>query len=276
MKEFMECSDYRELFISYLNGDISADEKNAFDKHLEQCVECRKELEESLRVWNLLAELPVPEPSALMTHGFETMLSGYKKQLVNKDRSLRSRIEDLTGFLAGKLLKQPAFGILLLLVGIMAGYLVHQPAELSISQNRQIDSLSSQIYEMKQLMMLSLLQDQSASRRIQAVSYSDDMKSLDKKVTDALFTTLNEDSNVNVRLATLEALAKMSHNPAVREGLIRSIELQDSPIMQSAIADVMVKLHEKNSVKQLQKLLERKDINQLVKANIEKSIQLLI
>jgi HEAT repeat protein len=129
---------------------------------------------------------------------------------------------------------------------------------------------------MKQVMMLSLLQDPSASQRIQAVSYTDDIKNVDTKVIDALFTTLNEDPNVNVRLATLEALAKLSGNPRVREGLVRSINKQESPIMQSAIADIMVQLQEKSSVQSLQKLLSKKDLNQMVKIKIEKSIQKLI
>jgi HD superfamily phosphohydrolase YqeK len=55
-----------------------------------------------------------------------------------------------------------------------------------------------------------------------------------------------------------------------------SINLQESPLMQSAIADAMVKLREKSSVEFLQKLLNKKDLNQMVKHNIEKSIQKLI
>ena len=46
--------------------------------------------------------------------------------------------------------------------------------------------------------------------------------------------------------------------------------------MQSAIADVMVKLQEKSSVQSLQELLKKKDLNKMVKVNIEKSIQKLI
>jgi HEAT repeat protein len=124
--------------------------------------------------------------------------------------------------------------------------------------------------------MLSLLQDPSASQRIRAVSYTEDINSANSKVTDALFTTLNEDPNVNVRLATLEALAKMARDPKVREGLVRSIDLQESPVMQSAIADIMVKLQEKSSVESLRKLLNKKNLNQMVKTKIENSIQKLI
>jgi hypothetical protein len=129
---------------------------------------------------------------------------------------------------------------------------------------------------MKQVMLLSLLHDPSASQRIRAVSYTDEISNVSLKVIDALFTTLNGDPNVNVRLATLEALIKLSGEPRVREGLVRSIDLQDSPIIQSAIADAMVKLQEKSSVKSLQKLLKRKGLNQMVKINIGKSIQKLI
>jgi HEAT repeat protein len=129
---------------------------------------------------------------------------------------------------------------------------------------------------MKQLMMLALLQDPSASQRIRAVSYTEDMSSVNRKVIDALFATLNEDPNVNVRLATLEALVKLAGEPEVREGLVRSINLQESPIMQSAIADIMVKLQEKSSVQSLQKLLSKKDLNKMVKTKIENSIQKLI
>jgi HEAT repeat protein len=122
---------------------------------------------------------------------------------------------------------------------------------------------------------ISLLQDPSASQRMRAVAYTEEITNVDLKVIDALLTTLNEDPNVNVRLATLEALTRLASDPRVREGLVHSIEHQDSPIMQSAIADVMVKLQEKRSVKSLQRLLNKKDINEGVKMSIEKSIQKL-
>jgi len=79
-----------------------------------------------------------------------------------------------------------------------------------------------------------------------------------------------------VRLSTLEALVKLSGEPRVREGLVRSIELQDSPIMQSAIADVMVKLAGEEFSSVSSELLSRKGLNKMVKLNIEKSIQKLI
>jgi HEAT repeat protein len=128
---------------------------------------------------------------------------------------------------------------------------------------------------MKQMMMLSLLENPSASERIKAVGYTEDISNVNQKVIDALLTTLNEDPNLNVRLVTLEALVKLAREPSVREGLVKSITLQDSPLLQSAIADVMVKLQEKRSVKSLEKLLNKKNLNGMVKVKIEQSIRKL-
>ena len=269
----MDCSEYRINFTRYVSGQMDQEEKSEFDRHFRVCPECLKELEETSRIWELMADMKVPDPSPLMKEKFNQALDDYREQVWSDRKTSFQLIRKIRAF-SGKLVPKPAFSFVLLLIGLAAGYLLNESGKTA--QDKQISTLGSQISEMKQILMLSLLQDQSASRRIQAISYTDDMTSLDKKILDALFSTLNGDPNVNVRLASLEALSRMSDNPAVRMGLIRSINLQDSPIIQSAIADLMVRLKEKSSVRPLRELLERKDLNSTVKVNIEKSLQKLI
>ena len=91
-----------------------------------------------------------------------------------------------------------------------------------------------------------------------------------------MLQTLNNDPNVNVRLATIEALYQHAENPTVREGLIAAITKQDSPLVQIALADVMLSLQEKKSVAELQKLLRKKDLNQAVEAKVKQTINVLI
>ena len=79
----------------------------------------------------------------------------------------------------------------------------------------------------------------------------------------ALLSTLNNDPNVNVRLATLEALAPLADDPAVRLGLVHSLTRQDSPLVQSALADVMVQLQERRSVKPLRELLRQANLDEV-------------
>lgn len=271
-----KCKDYREQFTLLLTDSLDHAKRNEVESHLTGCEGCRKEFETAKKIWNLMGEIPVPQPSDAMRSGLNTMISDFKKEMIVNKNPIGVWINKLymNWFLHS--LPQYAFSIFLVSIGLIAGYLLHENKQSTISYNNQIESLSSQVSEMKQLMVLSLLENPSASQRLQAVSYTDEMSNVDLKIIDALFTTLNEDSNVNVRLAALEALVKISGEPKVREGLVRSISQQESPLMQSAIADVMAKLQERSSVKPLQELLSKKGLNQMVKINIQKNISKLI
>ena len=272
----MECKDYREQFTALLSDSLHQKQRVEIESHLAGCADCRKEFEDARTIWNLLGEIPQPEPSTQMQNSFDVILSNFKEEVRVKRNPVGEWLNRIREYWSLQAQPRLAFSLLLVAVGLAGGYLLHQPAQSVISYNKQIDSLSSQVSQMKQVMMLSLISDPSASQRIRAVSYTDEISKVDLKVIGALFTTLNEDPNVNVRLATLEALIKLAAEPKVREGLVRSIDLQEEPMMQSAIADAMVKLQEKSSVGSLQRLLNKKGLNKMVKVNIEKSIQKLI
>jgi hypothetical protein len=272
----MECKDCRQQFASLLTGDVNQSQRSLIESHLASCPGCKAEFDAAEKVWDLMGEIRQSEPSEAMRINFDAMLKNYKESLISTRNPFDEWMARIREYWFMQAKPGLAFSLLLVVLGLIGGYILHQPGQKVTSYNRQIDSLSSQVSELKQVMLLSLLQDPSASQRIRAVSYTDEITNVNNKVIDALFATLNEDPNVNVRLSTLEALVKLSGDPGVREGLVRSIDLQDSPIMQSAIADVMVKLQEKRSVTSLQKLLSKKGLNKMVKLNIEKSIQKLI
>jgi hypothetical protein len=147
-----------------------------------------------------------------------------------------------------------------------------KPVKADAATASQVQALSEQLREMRQMMMLSLLQNPSASQRMRAASYASESRTISPDILSALLTTLNNDPNVNVRLTTLDALTLYARNAAVREGLIQSILQQDSPLMQAALADVMLKLQEKRSVPSFKKLLQDKGLNEMVRSRIEQVI----
>jgi len=71
----------------------------------------------------------------------------------------------------------------------------------------------------------------------------------------------------------LEALTQYASDASVRERLVKSLAVQDSPMVQVALADVMVQLQEKRSVKELRILLKKEGLNDLVKNKIEQTIK---
>ncbi|MEQ8532682.1 MAG: HEAT repeat domain-containing protein, partial [Imperialibacter sp.] len=87
--------------------------------------------------------------------------------------------------------------------------------------------------------------------------------------------TLNTDENVNVRMVTVEALARFGRYPEVRQALVSSISKQSSPMVQIALAEAMVALNEKGAVEALKGLLEKDDLNDIVRQKVQQSIEVL-
>jgi hypothetical protein len=129
---------------------------------------------------------------------------------------------------------------------------------------------------MREMVMLSLIEKESSSDRLRAVNLTDEMDQASEQVTTALLKTLNEDENTNVRLAALDALKVYANQPIVREGLIKSIRNQRSPLVQMALAEIMVAIQEKRSVKEFEHILKEQPMAPPVKQQLKKEIEVLL
>ena len=253
----MICESYKALFAASISGELSPAEALQLETHLRECSACREELAGMQQLWASMDAMPVPEPSARMQADFKTMLSNYKAAAtVKKSVSPRYAV---------------AWSLLVALVGLGCGYWLFHTGR-DIAQEQQLKDLTAQVYQLKQTMMLALLENPSASERIRGVSYTIGIGHADKEVINALLATLDNDPNVNVRLTALDALAQMTDHPEVRLGLVQSIAQQDSPLVQSAIADLMQKLQEKRSVEFFKQLLKQKDLDPGLKEKIRQTI----
>ncbi len=75
---------------------------------------------------------------------------------------------------------------------------------------------------------------------------------------------VSHDSNVNVRLAAIDALSKVATHPGVVDSLTRSLPRQDSPMVQAALIDYLVDAHDRQAVGMLRQLASRPDLNPAV------------
>jgi hypothetical protein len=261
----MKCVEYRERLADWHMGRLDTAGAAELEQHLNTCADCREALAATGFVLDSINNLPDPEPSVRLKADFRAMLDDFKaaKQKKVSDGSTWSW------------LLQPrlslAYGLVILLC-IGGAYMLGR----SNKQGQEVQELHAGVQEQKQTMMLAMLDNPLASERIRAVSYMGDLKKVDKRVTYALLTTLNSDPNVNVRLSALEALAALGNHPEVRAGLIKSITTQDSPIIQLAIADVMLKLQEKRSVGSFRELLKQKGLDDEVRQKVKETMTKLI
>ncbi|OCX54052.1 hypothetical protein BEL04_07190 [Mucilaginibacter sp. PPCGB 2223] len=269
-----DCGQFQDKFTDLVNNQLSDADKQSVEMHLAGCADCRQELADMWKLWDMMGEIETPEPSAHLKVKFNAMLETYKESQQNA--GLLARVREQFGRLWQLQPRWPlSYSVVVMLLCLAVGYWFIRPARIS-DQDKQLAALTTQVHELKQTMALALMENPSASERIRGVSYTSEMKHADKEVIDALLATLNNDPNVNVRLSTLDALTHLASHPEVREGLIRSIVTQESPLMQSAIADVMLKLQEKASVKSFKELLKQKNLDSGVRDKIQQTITQLI
>lgn len=257
----MERKQADELIAKYNEGLADPAEIKLIEQLIEAGEVQLTQLRELASLEDQIQTLEVTGPSMNLDAKFYQALSDEKKASVKSTVSFNWNL----------LLPRLAFAAILILAGFFTGYLLQSP-----SQKSEVKQLTEEVSELKEMMMLSLLEKESAAQRLKAVSLTSEMPHASTKVTDALFTTLNKDENVNVRLAALEALEPYVKDSHVRTRLVESIALQDSPLVQMAMAELMVAIQEKGSVKELKKLLESDKTPQEVKSKILESIKVLI
>ncbi|MBN8575288.1 MAG: HEAT repeat domain-containing protein [Cytophagales bacterium] len=254
----MENSAIQELITKYNEGLADPAEIQL----LEQLIEAGKVHLSQLSDLNNLQDqvrlVDGGQPSLALDDAFYRMLSS-EKQAARATATVLPMYQRL------------AIAAGLIVCGFMIGYLLH-----SNSGQQEVHQLTEQVSDLKEMMLLSLLEKESATQRLKAVSLTSEMDKVSDKVTEALFTTLNNDENVNVRLAALDALKPYVKNSKVRSGLIASISQQESPLVQVALAELMAAIQEKKSVNALRQLLDNENTPTEVRTKISESIEVLI
>jgi hypothetical protein len=260
----MEKQKIQELILRYNSGQASAEDVKQIEWLLEEGNIDLAALNDVHQLEGQVMKIQLPFPSADLDDRFYRMLAVEIKS--------KSPFSWRRFFSWPELAPKLALASVTLILGIAIGYF----AKPSASSAEQIGLLRIQVAEMKEMMMLSLLEKESATERLKAVSLTSEMSEASTKVTMALLKTLNQDENVNVRLSALEALKPYVSNSDVRKELIRSIARQESPLVQVALAELMAEFQVKSSVKELQKIMQSEKTPADVKTKIKQSIDVLI
>lgn len=256
------------LVIEYLDNDTPKYRKEEIRDELKNLNFDLSELDEMKKIDSELESINIVSPSEKLDLEFFKMLESEREKSKNNKVSVWEMI--YSKFVENKIANKLVYSFCLLIIGWFLG------TQFSpINNEQKLDSLNSQVNDMKEVLMISMLNQSSPMERIKAVNFTNDMDNVDLKIVEALIHTLNHDENVNVRVVTIEALSKFTKIPEVRAGLIKSISHQNSPIVQLALVDLMVKIQEKKSREQFEKLLSKKDLRYTVREKIQNSIKLL-
>lgn len=249
----MNCEDLKRNFVEYWRGALSSAELERFQAHLASCQQCREEAEALKQIWSTLGEMPDADPGLGTRTRFYAMLREAERR--ESERGQRFWWIRHPAF-------QAAFGVVLLLTGVFVG-------NITARDSGQVAQLRNEVNSMKQLVTLSLLQQQNASDRLRGVNWSYRVEQSDSEVLSALLTTVNHDPNVNVRLAAVDALRNFADSPVGRRGLVQALNKQASPMVEIAILDQLVEMRERSARPAITTLMTSAGVNPEVKEHAQ-------
>ena len=272
----MQCEEVRSQFADYVNDQMQEPVRSLVSEHLTVCETCRTEAGELKSLWQRLGSIPSAEPSPELESRFHIMLEAYKHGL--NHAPAKNWWSGLNAWMSRWWPTQPVlqfgFSLGLLILGVVIGRQVYSSSTVPTitPPNTEVAELRSELTQTRQMVALSLMQQQSASDRLRGVNWSYQLQQPGGEVITALLDTLMHDSNVNVRLATVDALRQFGDRPVVRRGVIEAMTRQESPMVQMALIDLAVDLHEKESIPSLRQLTEDRKINETVRERAQKGL----
>jgi HEAT repeat protein len=167
---------------------------------------------------------------------------------------------------------QLASTMALLIIGLITGFSIGSRTE---SKN-EIVRLKTDVNQLQQVVMTSILDQASVTERIRGLTMTSQLKNTDKEFYSTLLLILNSDSNVNVRMAAVNALANFTGNEYVRRELVKSLSLQSSPLIQVSLIDLLTTIREPEASSALINIINDDDANIHVKERAKKALKQFI
>jgi hypothetical protein len=288
----MNCKEIQTKLLDWLDGPLDAATAAAIAEHVKTCAECSREAKELRELLDTMKDSPLEMPPAVLRESFDTMLQSELNMLTTANiiqefpagggggKEAGNGHDGKPGT-SGKTIRLPftapvwrvAAALVLLGSGIGIGVALKSRPAPEVSTNEPLVALRKEVKEMKEEVMLNMIDDESASQRIKAVSYAEDMPSPNQQVIDVLVNTLNSDKNVNVRLAALYSLQRFADRRSVRDSLVNSLRLQKEPIIQVVLINLLAEKRDTRAIKPIQDIMTDKKTLKEVKDAAQRSLK---
>ena len=256
----MHCEAARDRLVDGLIG-ASPEETAAVRQHLAECANCREESAALSDLWASLGSIDEGRLDATSTRRMRARLDA---MLESDDGAHRSAREARRGLGA-------AAAVALLAIGLAFGRYSVTPA----SSSPELDAMREELQDLRHMVTLTLMQQQSATDRLKGVSWSGQIDAPRNDIVQALLDALANDPNVNVRLASLDALERFADRDVVRRAAIDAVETQMSPLVQIALIDFIVKTGERGSLDTLKRIANDPQVHEAVRARATWGVRVL-
>lgn len=299
----MTCDEARTQLSPLLYGELSFDEEECLEQHLEGCMGCRSELDREKALHRAMSDAEETVPLDLLRDCRAELRnrifsSGMRVEQENWQQRLNRFVSSLAPAIAWK----PMGAVALVALGFFASRLASDRAftgspvrtagilEPAVSRVRNIEpdatgGVQIVVDETRQRVLSGRIDDEDIRRLLLSAARdaSDPglrVESVDllkehpdsAEVRRALLNALQHDSNAGVRLKALEGLKAFSSDTETRKVLSQVLLTDDNPGVRTQAIDLLIQHREQDVVGVLQELLRKED-NGYVRLRSQKALR---
>lgn len=143
----------------------------------------------------------------------------------------------------------------------------------STNAGEELVVLQTEVQSLRTMMMMALIDKPRASERIRAVRMVEGLEQPALEAIELLIKAMNEDENINVRLASIEVLFAFKHLPEVQQALLRSLPRQDSPMVQMELLRMLREAEATIDNGALQKMLNDEQLDTGIRQQLQQLLK---
>jgi hypothetical protein len=286
----MNCESATRLLSLFLYGELTLEEEQSFQDHLEGCAECRRNFEAEKAIHRALEEREEAPPAALLTRCRRDLA-----ERLAREAAPRAGWSGWRGWLEWPGLARPAGAVALAALCFFGGrwtaataggtaldpqvarvrYVLPEASgkvRVVIEETRQRlltgDPGDEQIHR---LLLAATRESSDAGLRAESLDILNRRPASDE-LRGTLLYALEHDPNPGVRLKAMDALKPYAGASEVRSALAKVLLVDDNPGLRTQAIDLLVQKKEDALVGLLQELVQR-DSNDYVRLRCQRALQ---
>ncbi|MGM0551081.1 MAG: zf-HC2 domain-containing protein [Bacteroidota bacterium] len=254
----MNCVDIEKHLLSYLDGTLTAKEKEAFEAHLAQCNGCSRKLAQFQELEAMLPGLEVSLDEVSVAPPFPKSVSVREKHL--KAAPVRHWVHSFV---------KVAAVLLIFIGGAWFGRILTKQNE-----GPRLTSLEQEVATLQKQVYVATLRESRPSDKLHVINCVDVQE--DQVGWVGVYSyLLTRDENANVRLAAAEALSELSGNDEARNVLLGALSVEQSPLVQVRLIELLVATGDERLESRLKKIITDENTPGMVKNYARMSLQYL-
>jgi len=212
------------------------------------------------KLWQALDELPQAEPPASLRRTF------YDNLEQAESRSLGGRIRSWLGFSGNA-------GWVTAAACLLVGFAVARIGFVTdTSESTRLAALEQNIALLNRELVLDRLQDDDPGTRLLGVYDAGSLVQHDDVIAQALLVRASQDSSSSVRSAAIDALGPQLNSKNVGDELMGLLENAESPIVQLALTDMVLRNGNRQQLEALLRLANENRLHPDLVRHVKKSL----